>query len=98
MKHFVLILAMACLSIGTAGGYAEDTPGAVVTEVAETVVTVTAVDQQARTVTVRRQDGERVTIQVPAESQNLDQVSPGARFLVRYLQSVAVFISPTGGE
>jgi hypothetical protein len=98
MKRFVLILAATCLSIGTVGGYAADPPGAVVTEIAETVVTVTAVDQQARTVTVQRQDGELVTIQVPAESQNLDQVYPGARFLVRYLQSVAVFISPAGGE
>jgi hypothetical protein len=98
MKHFIFVLAALCLSVGATGGYAADPPGAVVTEVAETVVTVTAVDQKARTVTVQRQDGELVTIQVPAESQNLDQVYPGARFLVRYLQSVAVFISPTGGE
>ena len=97
MKHFISILAALSLSVGATGGYAADPPGAVVTEVAETVVTVTAVDQKARTVTVQRQDGELVTIQVPAESQNLDQVYPGARFLVRYLQSVAVFISPTGG-
>jgi hypothetical protein len=97
MKHFVLVLAAICLSIAAAGGYAQDTPGAVVTEIAETVVTVTAVDRKARTVSVQRQDGELVTIQVPPESQNLDQVYPGARFLVRYLQSVAVFISPDGG-
>jgi hypothetical protein len=98
MKHFVLVLAALCLGLNVHLGYAQDTPGAVVTEVAETVVTVTAVDQKARTVTVQRQDGELVTIQVPKESQNLDQVYPGARFLVRYLQSVAVFISPAGGE
>ena len=97
MKQLVLVLAAICLGISTASVYAEDTPSAVVTEVAETVVTVTAVDQQARTVTVRRQDGELVTIQVPPESQNLDQVQPGAEFLVRYLQSVAVSISPVGG-
>ena len=97
MKHLILVLAAICLSTAAAGGYAEDTPGAVLTEVAETIVTVTAVDQQARTVTVQRQDGQLVTIQVPAESQNLDQVYPGAKFLVRYLQSVAVFIAPPGG-
>ncbi len=97
MKRLVFVLAAVCLSFGAGGGYADDKPGAVLTEVAETVVTVTAVDQKARTVTVQRQDGELVTIQVPPESQNLDQVYPGARFLVRYLQSVAVFISPDGG-
>jgi hypothetical protein len=98
MKRFVFVIAAICLSFTAAGVYAEDPPGGVVTEVAETVVTVTAVDQKARTVTVERQDGELVTIQVPPQSQNLDQVYPGARFLVRYLQSVAIFISPTGGE
>jgi len=98
MKHLVLFLAAICLNIAVATAYSDDRPGAVLTEVAETVVTVTAVDQQARTVTVQREDGQLVTIEVPAESQNLDQVYPGARFLVRYLQSVAVYISPTGGE
>ena len=56
-----------------------------------------AVDQQARTVTLQGPQGNLVTMKVPPEAQNLDQVYPGAKFLVRYLQSVAVFISPTGG-
>lgn len=100
MKHFVPAIALMCASLCIVPAYADekDRPGAVLTEVAETVVTVTAVDQQNRTVTVQRQDGELVTIQVPPESKNLDQVYPGARFLVRYLQSVALYISPTGGE
>jgi len=98
MKHLLLALAVLCLSLTTAGGFAQDKPGAVVTEVAETVVTVTAVDQQARTVTVQGRDGEPLTIKVPPQAQNLDQVYPGARFHLRYLQSVAIFISPAGGE
>jgi hypothetical protein len=97
MKHFLLALAVASLSLTASGGYAQDKPGAVLTEVTETVVTVTAVDRQARTVTVQGADGESATIKVPDEAQNLDQVYPGARFLLRYLQSVAVFISPAGG-
>lgn len=98
MKHLVLVLAALCLGLNVHLGHAQDRPGAVVTEVAEAVVTVTAVDRQARTVTVQGQDGQPVTIKLPDESQNLDQIYPGARFLVRYLQSVAVFISPVGGE
>jgi len=97
MKHSVLVLAALCLGFTLHQSHAQDTPGAVVTEVTEAVVTVTAVDQQARTVTVQRQDGQPVTIKVPDEAQNLDQVYPGARFLLRYLQSVAVYISPAGG-
>ena len=75
-----------------------DTPGAVVADAVEEIVTVRAVNQEARTVTVESPNGNIVTIKVPPESQNLDQVYAGAKFLVRYLQSIAVFISPTGGE
>jgi hypothetical protein len=96
MKQFVLVLAAICLSITSVGGYAEDTPGPVMTEVSESVVTVTAVDQQARTVTVQGEDGQLVTIKAPDQAQNLDQVYPGARFVVRYLRSVAVYIRVGG--
>jgi len=53
------------------------------------------VDQGTRSVTVESADG-LVTIRVPAESQNLDQVHPGAKFRVRYLHSVAVFMRKLG--
>jgi len=62
----------------------------------EEVVVVRAVDQRARSVTVEGPAGELVTIRVPPQSQNLDQVYPGARFRVRYLQSVALFMSKSG--
>jgi len=97
MKHFLLALAALSLGVTSPGGFAQDKPGVIVTEVAETIVTVIDVDQQARTVTVQGREGDPVTIKVPPEAQNLDQVHPGARFRLRYLQSVAVFISPTGG-
>jgi len=98
MKRICLAVAAACLGLSAAAGFAQqDTPGAVVSEAVEEVVTVRAVDQQARTVTLQGPQGHLVTMKVPPEAQNLDQVYPGAKFLVRYLQSVAVFISPTGG-
>ena len=98
MKQLLIVLAALSLGLTAPMAFAEDKPGAIVTEVAETVVTVVAVDQQARTVTVQGQDGgDPVTIKVPPQAQHLDQVVPGSRFRLRYLQSVAVFISPTGG-
>ena len=97
MRQFVLLLVIAVLSFSASASRAQDKPGAVLTEVSEAVVTVTAVDRQARTVTVVGQDGQEVTIKVPDAAQNLDQVYPGARFLLRYLQSVAIYISPVGG-
>jgi hypothetical protein len=92
-------IAAAYISLTAIAAAAErDTPGAVVADAVEEIVTVRAVNQEARTVTVEAPNGNIVTIKVPPESQNLDQVYAGAKFLVRYLQSVAVFISPTGGE
>jgi len=96
MKQLFIALSALCLGLIAPVGFAEDKPGAIVTEVAETVVTVVAVDQEARTVTVQGQEGDPVTIKVPPQAQNLDQVHPGARFRLRYLQSVAVFVSPAG--
>jgi hypothetical protein len=37
-------------------------------------------------------------VNVPPQAQNLYQVHPGSKFKVSHLESVAVFISPTGGE
>ena len=38
----------------------------------------------------------KCSIKVPPEAQNLDQVQPGSRFKVRYLESVAVSIKKGG--
>ena len=63
----------------------------------EGVVTVTNVDQAARTVTVRGAKGNETVVAVPPEAQNLDQVQVGSRFKVRFLEEVAVSVS-AGGE
>jgi len=70
--------------------------GVVVVGESEAVVTVVSVDRKARTVTVRGPQGRTVTINVPPESQNLDQVKKGSRFQVRYVESVAVALSKGG--
>jgi len=75
-----------------------DKPGAVATASVEAVVVVQSVDQQARTVVLKGPKGNEFTMQVPKEAQNLDQVKVGSKFRVKYLESVAVFISPVGGE
>jgi len=59
-------------------------------------VTVVSVNRKARTVTVRGPKWRTVTINVPPEAQNLDQVKKGSRFQVRYVESVAVAVSKGG--
>lgn len=78
--------------------HSEDKPGVVVANEVETTATVEAVDQAARTVTLRGPEGHVVTIRVPDEAQNLDQVRAGDAVQVRYLESTAIFVSPVGGE
>lgn len=98
MKKLHSVLIALCIA-ATGVAYAQqDKPGAVVAQSQEMVVTVRTVDREQRVVTVERPDGKLVTVNVPPEAQNLDQVRPGSKFKVNYLESVAVFISPTGGE
>ena len=92
------LLVAVCLAAPAAASAQQDKPGAVVAQSQEMVVTVRKVDHEQRIVTVERPDGKLVTVNVPPEAQNLDQVHSGSKFRVNYLESVAVFISPTGGE
>lgn len=95
---FIAALFAAVLTLPVTATAQTDKPGAVVSEVVETVVVVREIDRDTRKVIVENADGERVTIVVPPEAQNLDQVEVGSKFRVRYLQSVAVYISAAGGS
>ena len=62
----------------------------------EAVVTVTKVDQKARTVTFRGPQGNLAVMAVPPEAQNLDQVKPGQQYKMRYVESVIIEIRKGG--
>jgi len=92
-----LTLAAMCSALIAPAAVSAQQIGAMIEAAAtEEIVVVRAVDQDARKVTVEVPGGALVTINVPPESQNLDQVHPGARFRVRYLQAVALFVSKSG--
>ena len=94
---FSLLIALA-VALPAAVHAQGDKPGAVAAEAAEAVVVVRAVNYEMRTVTFQGPQGNLVTMDVPPEAQNLDQVHVGSKFHVRYLRSVAVYISEVGGE
>jgi hypothetical protein len=77
--------------------FAQEKPGVVMTDVIEAVADVTAVDQAARTVTLKGSRGNAVTLAVPDEAQNFDQVKVGDKVLVRYMEETALFVSGAGG-
>ena len=93
MKRSALALLLA-LAIPAGAQQLKD--GAMAVDQNEAVVTVMAVDQAKRTVTIRGPQGNVTTLDVPPESQNLDKVKPGDRFKMRYIEAVAVGISQGG--
>jgi hypothetical protein len=97
MKHLVTA-ACLCAALAAANVLAQQKPGVVAATQVETIVTVRSVNYEDRTVTVEGPEGGLTTIQVPPESQNLDQVHPGAKFKVRYLEAVAIGVVPAGGK
>ena len=68
----------------------------IATDKIDAVVTVTAVDQKARTVTMRGPRGNLQTLQVPEEAQNLDKVKAGDRFKITYAEAAVVAVSRGG--
>jgi len=98
MKKLLTTLAATLSILCSLQAIAQDGPGVAFTEEVTTVVTVRMVHYLNRTVTVEDPDGERVTIKVPDEAQNLYQVQPGAKFKVRFAQAVVVGLLPPGSQ
>ena len=92
MKRTLLVAAFLVPALALA-----QPKGTVVMDQVEAYVTVTKVDPKARTVTVRGPRGNLHTLNVPKESQNLDQVKPGDRFKITYAEA-AVLALTKGGE
>jgi hypothetical protein len=98
------IAALICSLAFVPAAQAQPKDSAVAVDEIEAVVTVTKVDPKARTVTFRGPKGGVATLQIPPESQNLDQVKPGQQYKMKYVEAVAVAIhkggapSATAGE
>jgi hypothetical protein len=71
--------------------------GAMVSNEVEALVTVVSVDKAKRTVVFRGPRGNEVELQVPPESQNLDQVKKGSVFRVKYAEALAIAVTRGGG-
>lgn len=99
MKQFRNSLcAFALVAVTATAATAQEKPGMVVANEVQTTATVESVDQAKRTVTLKGPEGNVVTIKVPDEAQNLDQVKAGDKVSVRYLESTAIFVSGEAGD
>lgn len=92
-----VLIAAATLSVAAlASTAAAQDKGAVVVGQTEAVVTVVKLDRKARSVTFQGPRGNQVTMIVPQEAQNLDQVRVGSLFKVKYVEAVAVGLQRGG--
>ena len=94
MKRIAIAARHSAVSPSSAHAQVKDS--AVAVQETEAVVTVTKVDKEARTVTFRGPRGNLGTLDVPKESQNLDQVKPGQQYKMKYVEAVAVEIRKGG--
>jgi Cu/Ag efflux protein CusF len=67
-------------------------------ELTHATAMVTAIDRSARTVTLKKEDGEEVTISVPADVKAYDRIKVGDRIDIDYYESLAVSVLPPGAK
>ena len=87
------VLALA-LAAGTPAAAAEPTPSpasgeapmASKTQTSHATAMVTAVDKSARKLTIKRPDGEKTAIQVPADVTGFDKLKVGDKIDVDYTE------------
>jgi len=69
----------AAMTLAPAASARQRKPGAVAAQAVEGVVTVRAVDYEKRTVSIEGPPGNVITVVVPPEAQNPDQVTISGR-------------------
>jgi len=90
-------LALAQTPSGQAPSAAvPDKPGVVYADRTRMAATVAAVDKNKRTVTLKSAEGRTVTLKVPPQAQNFDQIQVGDKVAAEYLDSVAIFVRKAG--
>jgi hypothetical protein len=70
-----------------------ETPAGIVGTETSVNVTLAAVDKKAKTATLKKEDGELVTV-TPLNMKNLDKVKVGDRAVITYTEAVAVKVEP----
>ena len=94
MKTYLLAAAATAVIVATP--VQAQPRGAAVGAEVEALVTVVGIDKEKRIVTFRGPRGNLVDMQVPPESQNLDQVKKGSVFKIKYAEALAVAITRGG--
>jgi hypothetical protein len=68
------------------------------TEIIHVTAVVTAIDRNARKVTIRTPDGEKTVVQAPVEMKAFDKLKVGDKIEVDYMESMALGMMPPGSS
>jgi Cu/Ag efflux protein CusF len=73
-------------------------PGESAAELVHATAMVTAIDRSARTVTLKKEDGEEAVINVPADVKAYDRLKVGDRVDIDFYESIGVSLMPPGAK
>ncbi len=96
MRSIIGAPAAAILLLLISRPAAADKPATVVAESQVSIATVEAVDKDTREVTLRREDGDRLTFKAGPEVRNFDQIQVGDKVTATHYQGLAIFVAPPG--
>jgi hypothetical protein len=68
-------------------------PGGMVVNTIQAAATVENIDPQKRQVVLKEPDGSTVKVTVDKQVQNLDQIKPGDKVVVRYTEAAAISLA-----
>jgi hypothetical protein len=102
----VIVASGACLALVLGVGRmarADETPPAgqpvkTTSELVHSTAKVTGINHAARSVTLKKDDGETVTISVPTDVKAYDHLKVGDKVAIDYYESLAVSILPPGSK
>jgi hypothetical protein len=107
--RWTLVLAGAAAGVLSLAGVALAAPAAEVTEsnsasgqtrtmLIHKTATVTAIDHSARMLSIKTDDGEETSIDVPKEVKQFDSLAIGDKIDVDFYRSMAVSMAPSGSK
>jgi hypothetical protein len=67
-------------------------------QLVHTTATVTGMNHSTRTMTIKTQDGEETTIEVPEAVKQFDKLSTGDKIDLDYYRSMTVSMAPSGSK
>jgi len=92
MKRLILTAALVAASASYAGAQSKTLPG----EMKTATATVEAIDHGRREVTLKEENGEYTTIEVPPENKKFDTIKVGDKVTARYYDNVVVRLKAPG--